>query len=72
MKQQQQKILSKECYANLTIYHKEKSKFSSTIEKLEVEQTSNLLVARYKSMPKAHLVPLTVDNAVFRYRKDRK
>lgn len=66
------KILSKECYANLPIYHKEKSKFSSTIEKLEVEQTSNLLVARYKSMPKAHLVPLTVDNAVFRYRKDRK
>ncbi|PJN67769.1 reverse transcriptase domain-containing protein [Bacillus mycoides] len=66
------KILSKEFYANLPVYHKAKCKFNSTVENLEVEQTSNLLVARYKSMPKAHLVPLTVDNAIFRYRKDRK
>ncbi|MGR6341496.1 reverse transcriptase domain-containing protein [Priestia megaterium] len=62
---------SEERFKNHRLYHK-KGKFEELLQEIEVERTSNMLVARYKSMPKVHLIPLTGKNGVFNYRNDDK
>lgn len=62
---------SGEKFKNHRLYHK-KGDFEEFLQQIEDERTSNMLVARYKSMPKAHLIPLTGSNGVFNYRNDDK
>lgn len=45
--------------------------FKEFLNKIDEERTSNMLVARFKSMPKAHLIPLTAKNGIFNYRNDK-
>lgn len=40
------------------------------VDTIEQEDPSNMLIARYKSMPKYHHKILTENTAIFRYRKD--
>ncbi|UYY97947.1 RNA-directed DNA polymerase [Peribacillus frigoritolerans] len=46
--------------------------FLKYLNSIEEEKTSNILIARYKSMPKGHLIPLTEKFGVFNYRYDSK
>lgn len=41
------------------------------ISQIEEENTKNILICRYKSMPKYHHVIFTKNNAIFKYRKDK-
>lgn len=56
-----------EKYRNIKLYTE---KFSSYLTNIENEKTSNMLVGRFKSMPKSHFIPLTGEMGVFNYRKD--
>lgn len=62
---------SEEKFKHHRLYHRD-GIFEDYLQEIEGEKTSNMLVARYKSMPKAHLIPLTGKNGVFNYRNDDK
>lgn len=49
--------------------HDKRSTYRKYIENIENDETTNLLVGRFKSMPKAHHI--IFDNTIFKYRKDK-
>lgn len=59
-------------YQKLVLYTDNRKSFSKYLEDLKTEKTSNILIARYKSMPKGHFIPLTENSILFNYRNDQK
>lgn len=66
---QKEFFIKDEILLNKKMPHNESMKYREYIEQIEEDRTENILIARYKSMPKAHIIGF--DDTVFKYRKDK-
>ena len=59
-------------YSNFYKVSMPKTTFKEYIENIEADKTINMLITRYKSMPKFHLLFLSEQRRIFNYRIDKK